>query len=97
MWLVLGPIGLVDVEEVGMLAKTLALLVALTLKRLPMAFVDAQQSCNSRVDVDDQRVVGVEIATVAGPDVLPLVLVVERGGEAALIDLRAHWRAGIRV
>ena len=42
--LVFGPIGLVDVEEVGVLAEALALLVALALERFAVDLVDAEQA-----------------------------------------------------
>ena len=95
--LIFRPIGLVDVEEVGMLAEALALLVALALERLAVGAVDAEQVGDPRFDLGDQRVVDVEVAAVAGADVFVLLLVVERRGVAALVDLLAHLAAGLGV
>ncbi|MFL6763682.1 MAG: hypothetical protein ACJ8FO_00615 [Sphingomicrobium sp.] len=76
-----------------MLPEALALLVALALQRLAVDAVDSKQACDPAVHVDDQRIVSVEIAAVAGADVFPLLLVVERRGVAAPVDLLAHLPA----
>ena len=97
MRFVLGPIGLVDVEEVGVLAETLTFLIALPLKRFAMDLVDAEQPGDALVNLDDQLIVGIEIAAIAGADVLVLLLVVQGRGVAALIDFLAHLPTGVRV
>src|SRR5689334_20263664 len=97
MGLVLGPIGLVDVEKIGVFAESLAFLVALPLERLAMDPVDAEERVDAIVDFDDQRIVGVEVATVAGADVVVFLLLEEWRWVAALVDLDAHPPTGLGI
>src|SRR5690349_16308601 len=57
---VLLPIGLVDVEEVGVLLELLASLVALALKRLAVRTIDTEKVCDARFDFRNKRIVDVE-------------------------------------
>src|SRR6185312_7842502 len=97
VWLVLRPVGLIDVEEIRVFPEALALLIALPLEGLAVDLVHAEQVGDAAVNLDDQRVKGVEIAAVAGSDVAVLFLIVERRRIAALVDLLAHYPAGLGI
>jgi hypothetical protein len=95
--LIFGPIGLVDVEEVRVLLEALADLVALALERLAVGAIDAEQVGDAGLDLGDEWIVHVEVAAVAGPDALVLVLVVERGRIVAGVDPLAQLPAFLRA